>query len=353
MQKYNFYKEKSFFIIFFVSVYISVLISLVISKASPNASVLVFYVIPQLIYISATIIYSKINKIDMLRAMPIKFKIPISKYLWVFVATVSIFSLSLLPNLFIISFFYKIGLHPTVNIPSLNTISSILLAILIICIMPALGEEIVFRGVCNSSFKEYGGIITIFTSGLMFSLSHFNLAQTIYQFFLGVFLSYLYLKTQNLLMPILIHFLNNVFALFVPLVIPFFKMLPFNGTTFAVLIPMFIVGSFVAVLSIRQLVDDTLKSKTVTVFEYNPTQNDFVAVATEQATEKNKENFLKKIGYQITQNFMAIISVFDNHQRKEKINRFKELYPKTKKVNIVIKSLIVAIIGLWLISVLL
>ncbi len=352
MKEYSFYKEKSFFIIFFISVYINVMISLILSKVLPNASIFIYYAVPQAIYIATTIIYSKVQKVNILKAMPIDFKMQPSRYIWVFVATVSIFCFSLLPNFLIITLLRKMGLQLAVSVPRLDSAVNIILAILIICIMPAIGEEMVFRGVLNSAFRELGGVTVILLSGLMFSLSHFNMAQTIYQFFLGVLLSYLYLKTHNLLIPIIIHALNNMVALFIPLIIPFFGALHFQGITFGILIPMCLVGGFVAVIAIRQLVDDTLKGKTVTVFEYNPTQNDFVAIATEQATEKKKTGILAKVGYKIEQNIKAILSIFNKHERKEKINRFKELYPKTKNVDIVIKILILAIIGLWLISVL-
>ena len=52
----------------------------------------------------------------------------------------------------------------------------------------------------------------IVIQALLFSLFHFNLAQMIPTFLLGIFLGICYLKFENLWAPILIHFSFNVFA---------------------------------------------------------------------------------------------------------------------------------------------
>lgn len=354
MQGYDYYRERAFLIVYFISVYSIMLFSLLLSViAGEGINVFVSYAIPQIIYIAVTVIYSRMAKVNILKAMPIRTKMKASKYLWTALVTVGVFSFSLLPNVVIMFLFNKAGLNPTVNVPDLTNVGNILLAILIICIMPAIGEEMVFRGVGNSSFKEYGGITVILLSGLLFSLSHFNIAQTVYQFFLGVLLSYLYLKTNNLLVPIMIHFLNNLLALFVPVLFPFFRSVGLTGSTFAVIVPMFFIGLFIAALAIRKLVDDTIKSDVVTVFEYHPEEDNFVAIATENANENAKRGIIKRAGNEIARNSVAIISIFNKRTVKEKINRFKELYPKRKNINTVIKFLIAAIIGLWLISALL
>jgi len=50
--------------------------------------------------------------------------------------------------------------------------------------------------------------------GALFSLSHLNLAQTVYQFILGCILALIYLKTKDIVITIIIHMVNNILAFF-------------------------------------------------------------------------------------------------------------------------------------------
>ncbi len=56
--------------------------------------------------------------------------------------------------------------------------------------------------------------VIIVLGGLFFSLSHLNLAQTVHQFFLGCVLCFLYVRTKNITLTMIAHFINNFLALF-------------------------------------------------------------------------------------------------------------------------------------------
>jgi len=108
----------------------------------------------------------------------------------------------------------------TVDI-GVNNFFEYLLNLFVLSISPAFGEEILFRGVvlfCLSTFslgkgEEKGKIIISLINGLLFSIFHKNLAQLIYQFVYGFILAYLTLKTQNILIAVIMHFLNNFIIL--------------------------------------------------------------------------------------------------------------------------------------------
>ncbi len=73
---------------------------------------------------------------------------------------------------------------------------------------PALFEECFFRGVLLEELK--GDIIVAsLLSALCFSLYHLSLAQLIYQFIYGFFLSTLAVKSKSIIPSIIAHFLNN------------------------------------------------------------------------------------------------------------------------------------------------
>ena len=83
------------------------------------------------------------------------------------------------------------------------------LLVIIMAVMPAIVEELLFRGLILHSFMPFGKIVAIFASSLLFSLFHLNPTQTVYQFFLGMVMAIVYLRTKNMWYPILLHFVNN------------------------------------------------------------------------------------------------------------------------------------------------
>lgn len=78
-----------------------------------------------------------------------------------------------------------------------------------LALLPAICEELLFRGVIVNSLKSKSYMFAIFISSFMFAIFHFSLSQLIYPFCFGLILSVVYLKTDNLLFPMLLHFANN------------------------------------------------------------------------------------------------------------------------------------------------
>lgn len=71
-------------------------------------------------------------------------------------------------------------------------------------------EELIFRGVMLSYLlKHKSEWAAILFSALLFGLVHISPDQVVWGFLSGIFLGYAYLKSQNILVPILFHALNN------------------------------------------------------------------------------------------------------------------------------------------------
>ncbi|MFT6716262.1 MAG: membrane protease YdiL (CAAX protease family) [Saprospiraceae bacterium] len=89
-------------------------------------------------------------------------------------------------------------------------------SIIFVAIVPAIGEELFFRGSLQKTLTPHLGNIhnTIFVTALIFSALHFEITAFFYRFFLGVILGYVFHWTKNLLIPILIHALNNGMTIF-------------------------------------------------------------------------------------------------------------------------------------------
>lgn len=77
------------------------------------------------------------------------------------------------------------------------------------CLIAALCEELLFRGVIESGFKKWGIKVAVGFSALIFMLMHGNAEQTVHQFIVGVIVGYVFYKTNNIWIGILIHAFNN------------------------------------------------------------------------------------------------------------------------------------------------
>lgn len=106
-------------------------------------------------------------------------------------------------------FLIAIGLKlPSTSISILNT-WDFLFYTLSVCILPAVFEELFFRGFLLSSLKKSGAIVSSLLVALCFSLYHASLVQFIYQFIYGFLLSLLTIKSKSCIPSMIAHFLNN------------------------------------------------------------------------------------------------------------------------------------------------
>ena len=107
------------------------------------------------------------------------------------------------PNLELIDFQNRI-LHS-------ETFLDTALNLIIIAFIPAIGEELIFRGIIQSRLLKWlsKASISIVLSSLIFSLVHFDLSGILPRFALGLLLGYLFYWSKNLFIPIFIHFINN------------------------------------------------------------------------------------------------------------------------------------------------
>ena len=95
-----------------------------------------------------------------------------------------------------------------------SQITNIIYTVIAFAAVPSLTEEFIFRGIIQSEYSNYGVTTAIIMSGIMFSMLHFNLNQFLVYFFCGVVASYAVYITQSLWAAILLHFVNNVYAIF-------------------------------------------------------------------------------------------------------------------------------------------
>lgn len=97
---------------------------------------------------------------------------------------------------------------------SANNLVAYFTNLLIIALIPAFGEELLFRGVFQRLFHEWLKNIhlAIFLSAFIFSALHFQFYGIIPRMLLGALFGYLFYWSGNLWLPIIAHFLNNSLA---------------------------------------------------------------------------------------------------------------------------------------------
>lgn len=94
-------------------------------------------------------------------------------------------------------------------------VSDLLANILLVAIIPALGEEFIFRGILQGQLmRKWSPGIAILVSGAIFSFVHFQVDGFLPRWILGIILGWLFWRTANLLVPIFVHFLNNGVQIF-------------------------------------------------------------------------------------------------------------------------------------------
>ena len=87
------------------------------------------------------------------------------------------------------------------------------LFILRILILPAIGEELLFRGYFFKSLRFYGKGFGILASSVLFMLFHMQVAQFFSALVMGLYLGYLAQKTGSLLPGMILHLLNNALVI--------------------------------------------------------------------------------------------------------------------------------------------
>lgn len=87
--------------------------------------------------------------------------------------------------------------------------------LVVIAILPAIGEELVFRGALqNILIRKFGSTQGIVLTALIFTLIHRQFYNILPMFVLALLLGYVYYLTGSLLTTIAMHLLNNALSLF-------------------------------------------------------------------------------------------------------------------------------------------
>ena len=126
-------------------------------------------------------------------------------------------------KMFFLSLFLRIILEQIITLIDINktivigpsNILEIIMEFIATCIFAPICEEIIFRfGLYEKINKKFNVVISILITSTIFSIIHFyKLDGIIILLAISTIWNYAYYKTNNLLYPIIFHFLHNLYAL--------------------------------------------------------------------------------------------------------------------------------------------
>ena len=144
------------------------------------------------------------------------------------------------------------GVYSTVTIPDLTNAGYAIAAVLVIAALPAVAEEFLFRGIFRNSCYKSAYFMLIYSSAV-FAVGHLSPVQAVHQFILGLILTYIVYTTGTVWYSVGIHFLNNIFALFLPLIPGYAEILNFGGIGAFVMPIMTVAGALILYPSVYAL----------------------------------------------------------------------------------------------------
>jgi len=92
-----------------------------------------------------------------------------------------------------------------------DNVGGLLINIIMVALIPALGEEFLFRGIIQRNLAEWfrNEHLAIWIAALLFSLMHYQFLGFIPRVILGALFGYLFVWTGSIWMAVLAHFINN------------------------------------------------------------------------------------------------------------------------------------------------
>ena len=176
-----------------------------------TAYIIICAIVPQISFLIVFFGISEYRKVNYQKANGFTFKLDYKILLVVLlVGVVAIFGFNWLVNLFdylTTQWGYAGGAVSSIDV---STVPKLLLAILYAGVLPAVCEELIFRGIITNGVKKLGLVTAVIVSSLLFALMHQNLQQLLYQLILGAVMAYIMLKTGKIVYTMVLHLFNNI-----------------------------------------------------------------------------------------------------------------------------------------------
>ncbi len=107
------------------------------------------------------------------------------------------------------------GAELTAALTSTENIGMLIVNIVIVAVLPAIGEELIFRGILLPILHKWTGKVhaAVWISAVLFSAMHLQFYGFLPRMVLGAVLGYMFVYSGSIWAPIIAHFANNAIAL--------------------------------------------------------------------------------------------------------------------------------------------
>ncbi|RAU84157.1 CPBP family intramembrane glutamic endopeptidase [Pontibacter arcticus] len=95
-----------------------------------------------------------------------------------------------------------------------GTLPQLLVGLVVIAVIPGIGEELVFRGIVQRQLRRWWGNphLAIWVAAILFSAIHVQFFGFVPRVLLGALFGYLYFWSGRIIVPMIAHFVNNGFT---------------------------------------------------------------------------------------------------------------------------------------------
>lgn len=172
---------------------------------------IVFYCLNAVLLVALFFIYNKVKKQKIQTSAKTEFCFGFKNLLLCIAISIFVlFGYNYIINL--ISHIMSVcGYNPDSSLPlPFNNIGWLFANIAILALLPAISEELIYRGIILNGLRRFGAIKAVFFSALIFAFAHGSLMQFFYQLILGIVLGFVLVKTGSLIASMVVHFLNNL-----------------------------------------------------------------------------------------------------------------------------------------------
>ena len=166
-------------------------------------------VITELSFLAIAVIYCLIRKVKIREVFPIK-KVKVREIFGSLLLVLGVFPISLV----LVAITGIIFPWSTKEVSNMNSFLyqalNYPMAVLIVALLPAVCEEAIHRGAILSNFRSLKkDWLIVLIMGVFFGINHMSVLRFLTTMFLGLVLSYVVVKRNNIILSMLMHFTNN------------------------------------------------------------------------------------------------------------------------------------------------
>lgn len=179
------------------------------------------YIIPmmlvsQIAFLIIYLVFVKKHNISIkLELKKTKMALKLKNVLWcVLISLIAVFGLIYFVGLFD-TIFQNWGYVEEPSAFACTTFIRFFISVIIAAVIPAIMEELVFRGIIFKGLKQKGYWFAIVVSSVMFFIVHLSLSSIIYPLIMGIIFCFIVQKTGNVVYSIIVHFCNNFLVLLI------------------------------------------------------------------------------------------------------------------------------------------